>query len=170
MRTYRKCRLCGGPAGLAAPSRPPPIAGAIAARSTAYCAEKNPDAGFRRLGQGGGGMDEAEQARYRTILEDMAADLRRRLAASDASTAPVAPDRAIGRLTRQEAMQAQQMSLAVRRRWQQQLQRIAQALELVRQGRYGRCGTCGEEIARERLAVMPDTFLCVPCVDRRRPG
>lgn len=115
------------------------------------------------------GMDEDEQARYRKILEGLAADLRERLARSDESTAPVAPDRAIGRLTRQEALQAQQVSLAVRRRAQQQLDRIEHALVLLRHGRYGICGKCGKAIDRDRLAVAPDTFLCVPCIERLRP-
>jgi len=115
-------------------------------------------------------MDPDEQARYRTRLEDLAADLRRRLAGADESTAPVAPDRAIGRLARQEALQSQQMALAVRRRAQQQLQRVEQALERIRQGRYGRCAGCGEDIGTKRLDAAPDTFLYLPCADRLRPS
>lgn len=115
-------------------------------------------------------MDAPEQAHYRTRLEELAASLRQHLAGSHESAAPVAPDRAIGRLTRQVALQAQQMALEVRRRAQQQLQRIEHALELIRQDRYGRCTRCGESIARARLDVAPDTFLCVPCIDRLRPS
>jgi len=115
-------------------------------------------------------MDAHEQAHYRTRLEELAATLRQHLAGSREASAPVAPDRAIGRVTRQEALQAQQMALEVRRRTQQQLQRIEHALELIRQTRYGRCDRCGESIARARLDVAPDTFLCVPCIDRLRPS
>jgi DnaK suppressor protein len=115
-------------------------------------------------------MDSHEQAQYRTRLEELAATLRQHLAESRESSAPVAPDRAIGRLTRQEALQAQQVALEVRRRAQQQLQRIEHALELIRQDRYGRCTRCNESIARARLDVAPDTFLCVPCIDRLRPS
>ncbi|HEX9822617.1 MAG TPA: TraR/DksA C4-type zinc finger protein [Methylomirabilota bacterium] len=113
-------------------------------------------------------MNAQAQAHYRTILEGLAGDLRRRLAESADSSAPVSPDRAIGRLTRQEALQAQQMALAVRRRAQQQLQRVEHALELLGQGRYGRCARCGQDIGKERLDVAPDTFLCVSCIDGLR--
>lgn len=113
-------------------------------------------------------MERHEQERYREALESLAADLRRRLAGSAETTAAVAPDRAIGRLTRQEALQAQQMALAVRRRAEQQLLRIGHALELIGQGRYGACTRCGEDIDRERLAVSPDTFMCVRCIDSIR--
>jgi DnaK suppressor protein len=115
-------------------------------------------------------VDPQEQALYRTRLEDLAATLRQHLAGSRESSAPVSPDRAIGRLTRQQALQAQQMALEVRRRAQQQLQRIEHAIELIRQGGYGRCARCGETIGKERLDFAPDTFLCVPCIDRLRPS
>jgi DnaK suppressor protein len=115
-------------------------------------------------------MDTREQALYRTKLEELAAALQQHLAGSRESSAPVPPDRAIGRVSRQDALQAQQMALEVRRRAQQQLQRIEHALELIRQDRYGRCTRCGDEIGRERLDFAPDTFLCVSCIDRLRPS
>ena len=111
-------------------------------------------------------MDRDEQARYGVALEAAAAELRRLLAGDQESTQPVAPDRAIGRLSRVGAMQAQQMSLDGRRRQQERLRRIEHALGLVGQGTYGSCTRCGEDIGRARLNAIPDTFLCVVCVER----
>lgn len=111
-------------------------------------------------------MDPDEQAHYRPKLEELARTLRRHLVGSNEASAPVSPDRAIGRLTRLEALQAQQVALEIRRRAQQQLQRIEHALELIRQGRYGSCARCGGDIGNERLNAAPDTFLCVSCVAR----
>jgi DnaK suppressor protein len=116
-------------------------------------------------------MDRDEQTRYGAMLEAAAAELRQLLAGDHESTRPVAPDRAIGRLSRVGAMQAQQMSLAGRRRQQERLRRIEHALELVRQGTYGSCTRCSEDIGRARLDAIPDTFLCVTCVERlQAPG
>lgn len=114
-------------------------------------------------------MIPSEQQHYRPVLERLAEDIRRRLAGTDTAQ-PVSPDRAIGRLTRVEAMQAQQLSLAVRRRQQEQLARIDHALALLALGRYGACTKCGEDIDRARLDVNPATFLCVPCIERLRPA
>ena len=111
-------------------------------------------------------MDRDQQSRYGVVLEVVAAELRRLLAGDGESTRPVAPDRAIGRLTRVGAMQAQQMSLAGRPRQQQRLLRIGHVLDRVRQGTYGSCTRCGEDIERARLDAIPDTFLCMPCVGR----
>lgn len=111
-------------------------------------------------------MDREEQSGYGAVLEAVAAELRRLLAGDRESTQPVAPDRAIGRLSRVDAMQAQQMSLAGRRRQQERVRRIEHALGLVRQGTYGSCTRCGEAIGRARLDAIPDTFLCMVCVER----
>jgi len=111
-------------------------------------------------------MDRDQQSRYGVVLEAAAAELRRLLAGDGESTRAVAPDRAIGRLTRVGAMQAQQMSLAGRLRQQQRLLRIGHALDRVRQGTYGSCTRCGEDIERARLDAIPDTFLCMLCVGR----
>jgi DnaK suppressor protein len=111
-------------------------------------------------------MDRDEQSRYGAALKAAAAELRRLLAGDQESTQPVAPDRAIGRLSRVGAMQAQQMSLDGRRRQQERLRRIEHALGLVGQGTYGSCTRCGEDIGRARLNAIPDTFLCVVCVER----
>lgn len=105
--------------------------------------------------------------RYRTRLESLAAELRRRLEDTE-STAPISPDRAIGRLTRVEAMQAQQISLSMRRGREQRLLRVQHALERVAQGTYGTCTKCGLDIAPERLEASPDTFLCIACAERLR--
>ena len=111
-------------------------------------------------------MDHDTQRRYRAVLDAVAAELRGRLASDREARDPVSPDRAIGRVTRVEAMQAQQVSLAVHRRAQQRLQRVEHALKLISEDRYGACTTCGEDIDTARLDVSPDTFVCVPCRDR----
>lgn len=111
-------------------------------------------------------MNREEQERYRVTLESLAAEIRRRLEGDEEAAQPVTPDRAIGRLTRVEGMQAQQMTLAMRRRRQERLQRIEHALDLIRQECYGACSRCGEDIGAARLDVTPDTFVCLPCMER----
>ena len=72
-------------------------------------------------------------------------------------------DTAIGRLSRMDAMQDQQMALELRRRQELQLQRITNALKRVKNGTYGQCVRCRKPIAEERLELAPDVFLCVRC-------
>jgi len=108
-----------------------------------------------------------EHAEYRTALERLRSELNASLA-EDGDAAPVEPDRAIGRLTRQDAMQAQQMALELRRRNRQRLQMIGQALERFDAGEYGECKRCGRPISAARLDVKPETPVCVECAGGKR--
>jgi DnaK suppressor protein len=108
-------------------------------------------------------MNLTDLNQHREKLERLALTLREGLATSMSTAAPVAPDNAIGRLTRLDAMQAQQMALALRERQRIQLQKVEQALRLIEKGEYGTCRKCGEEIAAKRLEVAPESTLCVHC-------
>ncbi|MBT8119998.1 MAG: TraR/DksA C4-type zinc finger protein [Gammaproteobacteria bacterium] len=71
----------------------------------------------------------------------------------------------VGRLSRMDAMQAQQMALESARRRQHQMKRIEGALRRLESGEYGYCFVCGEEISAQRLAVEPTTTRCIECVE-----
>jgi DnaK suppressor protein len=103
---------------------------------------------------------------YRARLETLRDELRVGLIQGEEESRPVAPDRAIGRLTRQEAIQAQQMSLELRRRRSLQLRQVEQALRRMDAGTFGMCLRCGEEIGTPRLEARPEAHLCLRCADR----
>ncbi len=93
---------------------------------------------------------------------------RETLAQSSAATAnergPVALDhQAVGRLSRIDAIQVQQMAQATEARRKGRLQRIAGALKRIEDGSFGECRECGEEIARKRLESDPTVTLCIDC-------
>lgn len=71
----------------------------------------------------------------------------------------------VGRLSRMDAMQGQQMALEASRRRRQQLANIERALILIAQGEYGYCAECGEEIDLRRLEFDPSSSLCINCAD-----
>lgn len=47
----------------------------------------------------------------------------------------------------------------------EELKQIAIALHKIDSGDYGICSGCGEDIARERLEVLPDADLCIKCAN-----
>lgn len=69
----------------------------------------------------------------------------------------------VGRLSRMDAMQQQQMALAAEKRRQSERSRIAAALHRLDAGEWGYCLTCGEEIAAKRLEHDPSVATCVGC-------
>lgn len=104
--------------------------------------------------------------KFRQMLEKLAAEVRASLSESSDQTKPVALDSSIGRLSRMDAMQSQQMALALKQRQQAQLSRVERALQSIENGTYGKCRRCGGEIAEERLEVQPDAILCVKCASQ----
>tara|TARA_R110001592_G_scaffold356455_2_gene658331 strand:- start:24763 stop:25134 length:372 start_codon:yes stop_codon:yes gene_type:complete len=74
----------------------------------------------------------------------------------------------VGRLSRIDALQQQQMSNACRMGYQKRLVNVLHALSVMEQGdtslcEYGYCEECGELIGIPRLEVMPESRLCVGC-------
>ena len=55
----------------------------------------------------------------------------------------------------------------LRRRLERRLTELDRIQRKLQQGEYGKCEACGAEIPEERLAVMPDTTLCMPCQRKR---
>jgi DnaK suppressor protein len=105
--------------------------------------------------------------RLRLQLEARAAELRAAIAAGEAADAPIAPDSSLGRLTRVDALQAQQMAQALVQRNREELGRVNRALERVGSGEYGVCARCGEDIAEARLRAVPDAVVCRDCAEKR---
>ncbi len=72
----------------------------------------------------------------------------------------------VGRLSRMDAMQTQQMALESSRRRQQQLIKIDGALQRIESGDYGYCFVCGDEIIASRLSIDPAATRCMKCVEK----
>lgn len=101
---------------------------------------------------------------YKKILEQRRAELQAWAESSKATTKPVELDQTmVGRLSRMDAIQQQEMALAAERRREQELYRIEAALKRIESGDYGYCVKCDEEINPKRLDVDPTTPSCVRC-------
>jgi DnaK suppressor protein len=85
------------------------------------------------------------------------------LESSEDAAAAVEPDKGLGRLSRLEAMQDQQLVMEMRRRKKRQLAEIKSAISRLEMGNYGSCIFCGKEISPERLEVSPETQTYMRC-------
>ena len=72
----------------------------------------------------------------------------------------------LGRLSRMDAMQMQEMSKATDARRNGELRRVSAALARIDSGDYGYCVECGETIPVERLKVDMAATHCVPCASK----
>ena len=115
-------------------------------------------------------MDEltAEQLEeLRSELTEERARLAEVLKISKDGAKPVDLDEPIGRLTRMDAIQQQQMTKANRAGYERKLRQIEAALEALAKDEYGFCRSCEEPVGYRRLKARPETPFCLECQDAR---
>lgn len=108
-------------------------------------------------------MEEQELQNYRNKLCQLQAELEAELQREYGEANPVRLEGVMGRVSRGDAMQVQQMALEMKRQREQRLLRARNALLRIERGEYGLCGKCQRLIGQARLDAMPDTLLCVHC-------
>ena len=92
-------------------------------------------------------------------------ELRQLLSITRESTKPVDLDEPIGRLTRMDAIQQQNMSAASRRAFDIRIRQVQQALGLLGRDEYGLCRRCEDPIGFPRLKARPESPYCLDCQD-----
>lgn len=110
----------------------------------------------------------AKFGRFRERLEQTLDELLRLRESGADDRASVALDQqSVGRLSRIDAMQNQQIALAADRQRQVQIDRIRRALSNLDHDCFGVCVKCGEDISDGRLEVDPSAHLCIGCASLR---
>lgn len=109
-------------------------------------------------------LTDTERAEIRALLEELAVKLESRMETSGDQADPVNLDEPIGRLSRVDAIQMQQMAKAGLSREQQQLMLARYALRIIDDEDFGNCQSCKQPIGIDRLRFQPEILLCVRCV------
>ena len=111
-------------------------------------------------------MNKLEISNFKKQLEKMRSDLDDLESVFEASSATVILDQtSVGRLSRMDAMQGQQMALESERRRKEKLLQIKSALNRIETGAFGYCSGCEKEIAIGRLTINPAVTRCVDCTE-----
>ena len=119
----------------------------------------------------GEGLDRQQIAALRSALEERRGELEDQLRIGDDAARPVSLDQqSVGRVSRVDAIQQQQMALAGREQAEQLLRQITQALQRIDDGVFGICLHCEEPIAAARLEAQPHAGLCVDCQSAAEQG
>ena len=104
----------------------------------------------------------------RAILIARKNDLAEQSRGSADDRRPVELDQqSVGRVSRIDAIQQQEMSAATERRRVAEMQRIDSAIRRLDVGEYGACVRCGEDIDEARLGLDPAVTLCIYCARGR---
>ena len=108
-------------------------------------------------------MTPEDQQRFQQRIEEGITETRQDIERFEIASAPVAPDKALGRLTRMESLNDQGISNMALGRAQEKLYQLEQALERVKDPNFGSCVLCGNPIPLERLIALPESTRCVRC-------
>ena len=99
------------------------------------------------------------------IVEEIAL-LKKSVVSLEQTSKPVAPDEAIGRLTRMEALSSQGINEANLRASRSRLSMLGRAYKRVDDDpEFGICVECEEAIPTGRLMLIPESLRCVHCAE-----
>ena len=96
-------------------------------------------------------------------IEEELGRLQEEIESSEDEVAAISPDKAIGRLSRLDSMQMQEVAKDAQRRREDRINGLQHALERIDSGRYGQCELCKEWIPLARLQAQPEAIRCGNC-------
>ena len=112
-------------------------------------------------------MTDGERKELKEKILSQIDELKTEIKSYEETTKPVAPDNAIGRLTRMEAINAKSISEASLSSARLRLTRLQNTLKRIDSENFGLCALCEELIPVKRLMLMPETTKCVECMEDR---
>lgn len=108
-------------------------------------------------------LPEETVAAFAKRLREQQVSLEAELVSAQEAAQPVDLGLPIGRISRMDAMQDQQMALARTKRIEARLRAVAAALGRINAGTFGVCPRCEDDIELVRLNARPDLPLCRDC-------
>jgi DnaK suppressor protein len=115
-------------------------------------------------------LSEEQVGQLRAKLLAIVSEAEAMLESSADGAKPIDLDLPIGRLSRMDAIQQQQMTKANREQQRQRLVAVGLALKRMDDGSYGVCRRCEEPIPFARLEARPESPLCVDCLEELQAG
>lgn len=110
-------------------------------------------------------MNIVQLENYRQRLFFLKKEIEQSLTAESQQTVELDQSR-MGRLSRMDALQSQQIAIESQRRLQRRLLAIEGALKRIDTDEFGLCYICDEPISEARLNFDPTVTRCIDCVDK----
>jgi DnaK suppressor protein len=114
-------------------------------------------------------MDATQKETLAHHIRETIAALKEDIEAYRELAKPIAPDAAIGRLTRMEAIGSKSINEAALAKARNKLARLERTLRDLDDPDFGLCRECEEPIPFARLMAMPESNLCVRCAEELAP-
>lgn len=113
-------------------------------------------------------MNKTEKAKLRKEVGKLLAELGEDIAYLEKATKPIAPENAIGRISRMDAINNQNINKSLLRSKHEQKLHYEQLLEKLKQSDFGICTHCSGDIPYLRILRVPQSTICVNCIKEMR--
>lgn len=111
-------------------------------------------------------MNDVQKQQFKAFALEEMQELREEIPHLEKLLEPVAPDNAIGRISRMDNIVNQSVAEAQLSKARIRLMSLEKALKRVDEDEdFGRCIECDDPIPMARLKAMPETELCVQCAE-----
>ncbi len=101
---------------------------------------------------------------FQSLIHARQQEIEQTILLADSGTQTVQLDQStVGRLSRMDALQMQQMNLESNRRRHQELLRLQHALKRIEDKSYGVCVECDQAINPKRLEIDLSALRCINC-------
>lgn len=107
--------------------------------------------------------DKIDNAEIRRKIESEIEKTRDLIVEYKELTKPVAPDVAIGRISRMDAINNKTINEAALRQAEERLQKLEKVHAKVGKPEFGLCAKCGKPIPLARILYRPESSRCVNC-------
>lgn len=113
-------------------------------------------------------LNHDQQEICRVRLESLRDTLAAQYEAGKSAAGTVTLDQTkVGRLSRMDALQQQNMAQSFQRNIESRLRQVHKVLAKFATGDYGYCDTCGNDIDPGRLEARPEAPCCLECQSRQ---
>ena len=108
-------------------------------------------------------MNDKEKAEIKKKIEKEIKDCREGIVRLKRSSKPIAPDNAVGRLSRMGSIVDKGVNDAMIEQNEHKLAKLEESLKNIDRPGFGKCELCGCDIPVGRLMAIPECTLCVKC-------
>ena len=113
-------------------------------------------------------MNSREREEFRKIVLSEIKSQKYQIERLLKSVKPIAPDNAIGRLTRMEAIGSKGISEASLNSAQTKLAKLEAVLDRIENPDFGVCIRCSNPIPKGRMILIPESVTCVVCAEMKK--
>ncbi|MCP3899579.1 MAG: TraR/DksA family transcriptional regulator [Desulfobacteraceae bacterium] len=110
-------------------------------------------------------MKNDQKIKLEKSIKEKIEDNKEKIASYKLLTKPIAPDKAIGRITRMEEIASKSINEAALEDAKNTLSKLERALIKIHNPDFGICLECEEPIPFARLMIMPEASFCVKCAE-----